>query len=132
MKDKFMPERRKNMANEKKMNNGNENQEPQVEVVKKENVFKKAWNGVKAFPTNHPRIWKGIKITGCALGAAGIGAGAYALGKNAGQKSVDAVDATDVFQPVVDDIPVLPEPESIPFEEIIDNVSDAVESAVEA
>ena len=120
------------MANEKKMNNGNENQEPQVEVVKKENFITKAVNAVKSFPTKHPKIWRGIKIGGCALGAAGIGAGAYALGKNASQNSVDAVDVTDVFQPVVENIPVLAEPESIPFEEIIDDVSDAVESAVEA
>lgn len=131
------------MAEEMKKIEGTENVNEQNQDRKAEgysrNPFKRAGNWIKKFPENHPRIWKGIKIGGCVVGAAGIGAGAYVLGKNSGQKSDETPETTDTFLPVMDDTPELPmNDDLVPIEELVETietvepVSEVISETVEA
>lgn len=118
------------MANENNLK-GTENG-VKVEGMKKENIFRRGKKKFDDWTAEHPRIWKGIKIGGCVLGALGLGAGAYALGKKSPDLQ-ELPDNVDKFIPAVDDVPELPEMDDlVDLDDLADTVSDAVEETVEA
>lgn len=119
------------MANKNNLN-GTDNG-VKVEGMKKENIFKRGKKKFDDWTAKHPKIWKGVKIGGCVLGALGLGAGAYALGKKSGPDLQELPDNVDKFIPAVDDVPELPVMDDlVDLDDLAETVSDVVEETVEA